>query len=497
MATASGRASDGLMTGEFLHQKSDVRYRVYAKDDRIWMSYVRDSEPAIRGQRELLDYIGSGRKGRSYLFSVQGFLFESPINWYSQEGKWNMAPAYTESREIPMNLPLLVDCLICHASGMQPPIAGTENRYAGKAFLHGGITCERCHGAAAAHADGKGPIVNPVKLDADRRDSVCMECHFEGTVAVEQPGKHLYQFQPGEKLSDYMHYFLLSGNQPQSPQALSQTESLSLSVCKQKSGDKMSCMSCHDPHYAPSAAERITYYRGKCLACHGEVFGAKHHPDKLDCTQCHMPSLPSKDVAHTQATDHQILKRPREQTMELQNASVAIQRLVAFPAREQGKETARDLGLAWETLAQRNVAGASSSAERYLRQAMADHPDDPIVLTALGYIEQKHGRAKEARDLYQRALKLDPLSNDAATNLGVLEAGEGHLRRAVELWQPAFDRMPHRSAIGINLAVAYCEAGQFDQGRKYVERVLDFNPDFSEARRLRQHMSSDPPTCKH
>jgi Tetratricopeptide repeat/Cytochrome c554 and c-prime len=495
MAKASGKAADGLVTGDFFHKPSGVEYRVFSKDGRTWMSYERSSAPQIHGQRELLYYIGSGRKGRSYLFSVQGFLFESPINWYSQEGRWNMAPAYTDARSIPMNLPSLVDCLICHTSGVQAPIAGAENRYAGRAFLHDGITCERCHGSGAAHLDGKGPIVNPAKLPASRRDSVCMECHFEGTVAIEQPGKKLYRFQPGEDLSDYMHYFLLAGTAPQSTKAVSQTEALSLSVCKQRSGDKMSCTSCHDPHFEPGPTERVTYYRGKCLACHGEAFGSKHHTDKPDCTGCHMPKLPSKDVAHTQATDHQILRFQPVQIGQLQDVS-SLPHLVAFPASQQGKETSRDLGLAWETLAQRNVDGASANAERYLKKALEEKPDDAVVLTALGFIEQKHGKIDDARQLYERALKLDPLLDDAGTDLGVLEASQGHLGRAVQLWQGAFEREPHRSEIGLNLAMAFCGSGQVDDARKYVQRVLDFNPDFNPARQLLKNMQRDPASCK-
>lgn len=108
MATASGFAGDGRITGEFSHKASGVRYCVYKQDDRTWMSYERESESGFRGQRELLYFIGSGRKGRTYLFSVDGFLFEAPINWYSEENRWNMTPAYTEERESPMNLPLLL-----------------------------------------------------------------------------------------------------------------------------------------------------------------------------------------------------------------------------------------------------------------------------------------------------------------------------------------------------------------------------------------------------
>jgi len=493
MAGASGIATDGLISGEFTHKQSGMHYRVFEQDGRAWMSYERPKEDDFRGQRELLYFIGSGVKGRSYLFSEKGFLFETPINWYAQEQRWNMTPAYTEARESPMNLPAYVDCLNCHSSGMQAPIQGTDNKFSRKPFLHGGITCQRCHGAGEAHLNRKGPIVNPAKLPPEPRDAICMECHFEGTVAIEQPGKHLYQFQPGDLLADYTHYFLLTGSSSDQSQAVSQVEALSLSVCKRRSGDKMSCTSCHDPHSEPAAAEKAAYYRGKCLNCHGEAFGAKHHPDKPDCRACHMPELPSKDVAHTEATDHRILRYPAGPQLD---DAVGAPRLVQFPKIAASEATTRDLALAWETLAQRGVAGASHEAEGYLFKAVKERPDDPVLLTALGFIEQKHGHEKEAREFYERALKVDPLSNDAATDLGTLEARAGELRQAVELWQGAFERAPYRSAIGMNLAMAFCAAGQKDDARKYVQRVLEFNPDYGKAKSLSNHLEKDPVQCK-
>ena len=516
MADASGVARDGLITGEFVHKPSGVRYRVYEQDEHAWMSYERESE-GFREQRELLYFIGSGRKGRSYLFSDQGFLFETPINWYAQEGRWNMTPAYTEAREIPLNLPALVDCLNCHTSELQPPTPGTGSKFSGVPFLHGGITCERCHGVGEGHDGGKlrgdhwssgnssrndssivnSSIVNPAKLSPERRDSICMECHFEGTVAVQQPGKEVYRFQPGERLADYVHYFLLSGNEPQKPEAISQFEALSLSACKRKSGDKMWCGSCHDPHAEPDAREKVEYYRGKCLNCHGEEFATKHHPDKRDCTQCHMPVLPSKDVAHTEGTDHRIQKYPNAPPaprLEVRGTPGAP--LVAFPESDAALATTRDFALAWEILAQRNVEGAGREAEEYLRKAVKESPDDAELLADLGFEEQKHGHNQEARELYERALKLDPLANEAATDLGILQAQAGNLRRAVELWQGPFERVPYRSAIGINLAMAFCVAGQTDEARRYVQRVLEFNPDYGKAKQLLVHLNGNPVECK-
>jgi Tfp pilus assembly protein PilF len=492
MARASGPAPQGFLPGEFDDKVSGVRYRIYESDGRVWMNYERGRD--LSGTRELLYFIGSGKKGRTYLFSDDGYLFEAPINWYSQENRWNMTPAYTQAREIPMNLPAYSSCLNCHTSGVQPHVSGTTNKYPDMAFLHDGITCERCHGSGEAHADGKGPIVNPTKLPPERRDAICMECHFEGTVAEEQRHKRLYEFQPGERLSDYVHYFVLRDNESHETQALSQVEALSLSVCKRRSGDRLWCGTCHDPHSEPAAADKAAYYRGKCLRCHTEAFAAKHHPSRPDCAGCHMPPLPSKDVGHTQATDHRILRNPS--TIPLQNEPAAREaRLDAFPGDAASLVTTRDLAMAWETLAERGVSGADRKAEEFLRKALKETPDDPRLLSDYAFEEQKHGHEREARDLYQHALQARPSANTAATNLGILEARMGGLQHAVRLWQQAFQRVPYRSEIGMNLARAFCAAGQKDDARHYVERVLEFNPDDTVARQMLNRLNGDRGEC--
>jgi len=199
-------------------------------------------------------------------------------------------------------------------------------------------------------------------------------------------------------------------------------------------------------------------------------------------------------VAHTEATDHRILRFPN--AAPLPQLQVRGKPLASFPAGNASLATTRDFALAWETLAQRGVLGAEQQAENYLRQAVKQDPDDAVVLAALGFVEQQNGHASEARDLYERALKVDPLSNDAATNLGILEARGGNLRSAVELWNPAFARVPNRSAIGMDLAITFCAAGQKDIARKYVERVLEFNPDYAKGKSLLDNLGKDPAQCR-
>ncbi len=75
---------------------------------------------------------------------------------------------------------------------------------------------------------------------------------------------------------------------------------------------------------------------------------------------------------------------------------------------------------------------------------------------------------------------------DAATNLGVIKAQTGDLQGALQLWENAFEHAPARSAIGLNIARAYCATGKFPEARSYTLRVLEFNPDLSSARKLLQ-----------
>ena len=493
MARASGAAVDNLLPADFVHRKSGVHFRIYGEDGHAWLSFERPGDPLVRGKRELLYSIGSGRRGLTYLFEVDGFFFESPVNWYGDKHVWDMTPAYQEATRIPMNLPVFTRCLFCHVSGMRLPAEGTENRYALPLFSQPGVACERCHGPGSAHVKG-GPIVNPARLSAERRDAVCMQCHLEGRAAIDRPGRRMHEYRPGDDLFDYVRYFVLADAPGPGLGAASQFEALAQSTCKRKSGDAMSCTSCHDPHSEPTPAERASYYRGKCLACHGAALGEKHHRDEPDCTACHMPAEPSANIAHTEVTDHRILRRPFVAARALEpDATPSEPRLVPFPSSVAADP--RDLALAWQSLASSGTPSARSEAERLLRKAVAQSPEDPALLCALAHVEEQRGAAEGTRELYQRALAQDPYAIDAAADLGVLEARSGQVASAVELWQGALERAPYRSTIGMNLAYFFCFSGQFEKARSSVLRVLEFDPDLPAAKTLLRLVGRTPPSC--
>ena len=209
-----------------------------------------------------------------------------------------------------------------------------------------------------------------------------------------------------------------------------------------------------------------------------------------------MPSSLSADVAHTEVTDHRILRRPLISPHLLQDSQPSLPLLIRFPDLPYPDEDIRDLALAWESLANAGMSAAASQAERMLRSAIEQSPNDPALLSALAYYAQKKGDIDRAREFYAKALALDPTLIDAATNLGAIEANRGHFREAVSLWQDAFRRAPGQSRIGMNLARIFCGAGQPSRARDSVLRVLEFNPDLPEAKNLLQHLDSSVPKCQ-
>jgi predicted CXXCH cytochrome family protein len=489
MARASGPVQGNLIPGEFVHATSNVHYKVFEEGTHAWLSFDREGADAIHGRRELLYFIGSGGRGRTYIFAEEGFFFESPINWYGQKHLWDMTPGYQSARHIPLNLPLAASCLDCHTTSPQTPLPGTENRYAMPVISQEGIGCERCHGPGANHAKNRGTIINPDKLSPVRRDDVCMQCHLEGNVAIQQPGQKLNEFRPGDDLQDYVHYFVLAGD-GRDLRAASQFEALWQSRCKRKSGDALTCTSCHDPHFSPPPDEKAAYYRQKCLSCHNIAFAEKHRKSNPDCVSCHMPRVLSSDIAHTQATDHRILRRPGESVAP----AVAEQprALERFPPVSTKLDN-RDLALAEEQVVPR--LAAVGEREKFLRKALAQKPDDPELLTALGFLYQSQGKLQQSRQLYERALQIDPLETAAATDLGVIDAQTGNLQEAVQLWEAAFQREPANIVIGLNLSKVLWQEGQQVKAREEIKRVLEFNPDLPEAEGLLKEWSkhlSDP-----
>jgi tetratricopeptide (TPR) repeat protein len=483
MARGSGIATAGLIPGGFHHKASDIDYSVFLRDGAAWMNYSRDaksSQGALAGERQLLYYIGSGHRGRTYLFEQNGQWFELPINHYTRKDSWAMAPAFDDASSMPAPLPVDPNCLHCHATDVQANLPEARSRFVTVPFRQGGIGCSSCHGDPAQHlaAKGRGPIVNPAKLSVSRRDSSCIQCHLEGSAVVYRPGKSLAQFKAGDDLADFAVYFVRTHEAGDGRRATSQYEALLRSACKRASGDKLTCTTCHDPHFDPSPAERVKYFRSRCLACHTSPAMATHHPEQQDCAKCHMISRNTTDISHEQVTDHDIEARPSTGASAhfIEASSDELVPVGGVPAGE------REYGLAYMQEALQGDRHAAELSIKLLAKAAANGASDPELNTRLGYLQQINNEPDKARASYMAALSANPYEPSALANLAVLDAGSGQVPEAIHLLERLVTSDPTQTSAGLNLVYIDCKLGHTAQALAVLRQLESANPDNPQLR---------------
>lgn len=336
MARSTGPVNGNVPPGRFRHAASGIEYTI---SNTGGVTMRRDG----RKTQEQFDYtIGSGAAGFSYLIFRDRYLFQAPITWYSQKQRWDAAPGYQLDRVMAWDRPVDASCLLCHASQIAP-IYGTFNRYAERPFAQPGVSCERCHGAGSEHVAGRAAMVAPSRLNAERRDDVCRQCHLMGDARIDREGRSFAQYRAGERLGDYVAYLVADGPRDEGLRTTSHVENLEISRCKQVSGDKMWCGTCHEIHTRPG--DRVSWYREKCLGCH-EPASTAACPRTPDCVSCHMPKSQAVDAGHGAFTDHSIARRPKARRMD----AVKTWRLRPFSAADLGD---RELALAYAQLYQK------------------------------------------------------------------------------------------------------------------------------------------------
>jgi len=487
MATSSGVVGDDVAEGGFRHKPSGVSYRIARENGAVWLEYERrggaPDGARLQGRRQLQYFIGSNAAGRSFLSMIDRFLFQAPVTWYAQSRRWDVSPGYEADMEMRFSRPIEANCLYCHASQSQP-VFDTQNRYVDPPFAQPGVACERCHGPGSLHAQGLAAMINPAKLDAARRDSVCAQCHLSGEARVERPGKTLASYRPGALLSDYVSYFVFEESRKMGLKANSHVENLAQSACKQRSGEQMSCLSCHDPHSTPAPGARADYFREKCLACHRpESLPANDsHTRKADCAGCHMPKSRVVDGGHGVLTDHRIPRVPIDEKA----GAAAGRKLVSFPGFTSD---ARMLGLAYAEVALRsNDPFHQREAWLLLSEALPRSETDPELLTRLAFIQEARNETGQALKLYEAALQAEPHRAPqfviAAVNAGGIYAARGELERAIALWQDALSRNPALSEAAFNLALALQSQGNVKKAGEALEQLLRFDPDSTRCKDL-------------
>ena len=333
MARSTAPANDReIPRGQFQHRASGNQYTI-SSDGTVRIR--RNGSAQLTTQR--FDYrIGSGAAGFSYIVARAGLLYQAPITWYSHARRWDAAPGYQDDPVMAWDRPIEPSCLMCHASQVVP-VFGTQNRYVDPPFRQNGVACERCHGAGSDHVAGRGRMIVPSRLDAERRDDICRQCHLLSESRIPRDGRVFGEYRAGLRLGDYVAYIVRDqpGTEP-ALRATSHLEKMNASRCKIASGDKLWCGTCHDVHTMP--AYPVVWYRAKCEGCHDSAAATCRRGN--NCIGCHMPKSKAVDAGHGVFTDHSIPRRPRSTTPTVPTSW----RLKPFSLADTGD---RELGLAY------------------------------------------------------------------------------------------------------------------------------------------------------
>lgn len=450
----------------------------------------------IRSQLPVHFVIGSGTRGRSYLSNREGYLFQTPISWYGQKQLWDLSPRFR--RELLSGRPVSGECLHCHSNRANQR-EGSLNRYEAPIFTGHAIGCERCHGPGALHSETthKLDIVHPGRLTPALRDAVCEQCHLEGEERVLHRGRSLYDFRPGLPLSDFWTVFVSAGQADEKRPAVSHVEQMRESLCYQRTHgeDKLTCVSCHDPHVRVAPAERTSYYRQRCMKCHEQIpcrlpksARLRQHPDD-SCIACHMPPSPTADIVHTAATDHRVLSRPRPNKNE-NLPSLESLPLVPFHAdalSKNAREVRRDLGIALtERMHNQKLRPELFSAQALalLEDALQIDPEDVPAWEAKAGVLMLQHRPSEALAAFQNALQRQPEREVCLMASAMLAQNLGQLPECLRYWHDAIEVNPWMPFYRRNLAVVLAHTQQWNEARSQCQAWMRLEPESVEARQL-------------
>jgi hypothetical protein len=153
----------------------DLYYMPSKQGDEIFITEFRLSgKDTLYKRVEKVDYIvGSGQHTNSHLMDINGYVYQMPLTWYAQKGKWDLPPGFENGHNVRFNRAIGVECMSCH-NALPQFEKNSTNKFV---TIPQGIDCERCHGPGELHVKEKlagkrvdtaiqidYTIVNPKKL---------------------------------------------------------------------------------------------------------------------------------------------------------------------------------------------------------------------------------------------------------------------------------------------------------------------------------------------
>jgi tetratricopeptide (TPR) repeat protein len=198
-------------------------------------------------------------------------------------------------------------------------------------------------------------------------------------------------------------------------------------------------------------------------------------------------SLPTSFLIDEQGTIVKIYQRiiPNEHSRDFKNIprtdAQRIAKALPFAGAETGYEFGRNYLSLGSVFFER---GYPETSEAFFRRAMQDDPASAEALYGLGSVYLQQQKLKEARESFERALKLRAsypgTIPNAWNNLGILSAREGNTPAAIEFFQKALQIDPAHLIALLNLGNAYRQRKNWGEAKKTLQRAFDIGPDDPE-----------------
>jgi tetratricopeptide (TPR) repeat protein len=128
--------------------------------------------------------------------------------------------------------------------------------------------------------------------------------------------------------------------------------------------------------------------------------------------------------------------------------------------------------------------GYPETSEAFFRRALRDDPSSAEALYGLGSAYLQQNKTKEARESFERALKLQAsypgTIPNAWNNLGILSAREDDTAAAIDFFQRGLQIDPAHLIALVNLGNAYRQQKEWGEAKNALQRAFEVEPDDPE-----------------
>lgn len=451
--------------------------------------------------------IGSGTRGRSYLNYDGDAVWQSPVSWFSTNGRWDVSPGFDLGGAT--QRPTISNCLFCHVQEHKV-LDNAINRYElPLSPTQLSIGCERCHGPGELHVKERTEglektiantiaeaqskeaidtsIVNPKHLSTDLQLSICAQCHLAGKARVVRQNREESEFRPGMPLELFVNAYVAHPDAKFKNKAVGHFDQMLQSKCRLPDGTKLLCTTCHDPHekFAPEEAERK--YLQDCKSCHQDrqcsAPSELREKQQDHCIRCHMPTNSNTNIAHTSLTDHRILRDPTI-SIAVSNDLADVPVLVPYFQSEllSPEERGRNLAIALSKFSEKMPATlpikqrSVTTSKELLSKSLDLWKNDTDGWLALSSLEMGAGNSQGAIQALQSAMRANPKDENVLSLLAFMAESSGRLELALGALNDLIAANPSSQDYRLKRMVMYVSGGDFFQAEAECRELLRINP---------------------